>query len=158
MEARKPKQGEMYKHFKGNIYEIVAIAKHSESLEELVIYRDLEGENQVYARPLEMFMSKVDKEKYPEVNQEYRFELMQADTHEEVGDRQALLLAFLDLQSATEKIQFLQVKKDELTEEFIGLAAQCLEFAETKTDFEERYYDLMRYLRTLERFEGGRVR
>ena len=154
MEFKYPKIGENYRHFKGNVYEIVAIAKHSETLEELVVYRDLEGENSVYARPIQMFMSKVDKEKYPEVKQEYRFEKIEEQTEE----KQSLLLDFLDLQSATEKIQFLQTKKDDLTEEFIGIAAQCLEFAETKTGFEERYYDLMRYLRTLERFEGGRVR
>ena len=149
MEFKYPKKGERYRHFKGNVYEIIAIAKHSETLEELVIYRDVEGENAVYARPLQMFTSKVDKEKYPEVQQEYRFE--------QVG-KETLLMEFLDLKSATEKIQFLQMKKEDLTEEFIGLAAQCLEFAETKTGFEERYYDLMRYLKTLERFEGGRVR
>ena len=154
MEFKYPKVGECYKHFKGNVYEIIAIAKHSETLEELVIYRDLEGENTVYARPISMFMSKVDKEKYPETEQGYRFEYIEEQSEE----KQSLLLDFLDLQSATQKIQFLQVKKDDLTEEFIGLASQCLEFVETKTGFEERYYDLMRYLRTLERFEGGRVR
>ena len=58
---------------KGNLYEIIAIAKHTETMEDMVVYMEVDGEKS-YARPLEMFISKVDKEKYPNVTQEYRFE------------------------------------------------------------------------------------
>lgn len=73
-----PKQFEIYKHFKGKRYLILAVGHHSETGEKMVIYRDIADENSSFddpcIRPLEMFMSEVDHEKYPNVKQKYRFE------------------------------------------------------------------------------------
>ena len=65
----------IYKHFKGNYYIVEDVAIHSETSEEYVVYRQLYGDAKLYIRPKDMFLSKVDKEKYPNVKQEYRFEL-----------------------------------------------------------------------------------
>lgn len=66
--------GDIVRHFKGNKYEILCIAKDSETLEEMIVYRALYGEKGVWVRPKAMFFSLVDKEKYPDVQQTYRFE------------------------------------------------------------------------------------
>ena len=71
-----PGAGEVYRHFKGGIYEILALARHSETLEELVVYRNKEDPSKVYARPLPLLMSPVDHGKYPEVKEEWRFTLI----------------------------------------------------------------------------------
>ena len=60
-----------YRHFKGSTHKVIAIAKHSETLENLVIYTH--GE-EIWARPYDMFASEVDHEKYPDIKQKYRFE------------------------------------------------------------------------------------
>lgn len=65
----------IYKHFKGDYYIVEDVAIHSETKEKYVVYRGLYGDGKLYIRPYDMFMSEVDKEKYPKVEQKYRFEL-----------------------------------------------------------------------------------
>ena len=72
-------KGQRYKHFKGHIITVLEIAKHTETGEMMVVYLH-EGTNVVWARPYEMFISKVDKEKYPDVEQEYRFQLQEIES------------------------------------------------------------------------------
>lgn len=67
----------VYRHFKGDKYFVVDVAIHSETRERLVLYHALYEEGTLYARPEDMFLSLVDKTKYPDVDQKYRFELQE---------------------------------------------------------------------------------
>lgn len=70
----KPASGDKYKHFKGMVINVIAVGKNTETLEEMVVY---EHEGDIWIRPLKMFMSKVDKNKYPDCKQEFRFEKLE---------------------------------------------------------------------------------
>lgn len=69
-----PKPQEIYRHFKGNVYQIITIARHSETKMKMVVYQQLYAPYEVYVRPLDMFMSKIDTKKYPNEKQIFRFE------------------------------------------------------------------------------------
>ena len=73
---REIKAGMKVRHFKGFISEVIDVAMHTETEEKLVIYKHI-NEEQIYARPLSMFNSLVDREKYPDVKQKYRFEIIE---------------------------------------------------------------------------------
>ena len=82
---REVKPYSLWKHFKGLTAFVIAIAKHSETGEDLVIYYCMDNDektkhkNAIYARPIDMFLSEVDHDKYPEVTQKYRFEEIKND-------------------------------------------------------------------------------
>lgn len=81
---REIKPNTVYRHFKGSLAFVITIVKHSETGEDMVIYCCVDNNNTnhkdgIYARPLDMFLSEVDHEKYPDIKQKYRFEEIKGD-------------------------------------------------------------------------------
>ena len=137
---RTPKPGELYRHFKNKLYQIVTVATHSETGEKLVIYQALYDDFGVYARPLDMFVSEVDHEKYPDVKQKYRFERVtpqtkQTDTQvksEAVGQSAAKLPEAGSVQVQTSKAQVPEADEDQAPN------PQLIKFLDADT-LEEKY-------------------
>lgn len=165
-----PAPQEIYKHFKGNLYQIVTIAEHSETGEQLVIYQALYGEYKTYARPLAMFTSRVDREKYPEVTQEYRFELQgpgaarQRAESEEATEAPASeyldpqVAEFLDADSYEEKLNILTGLHHRMNAEMLTTMAISCDIEFRSSELEEQYEELRGCLLTLERYECKRLR
>lgn len=176
MEYRIPKKGEIYRHFKGNLYEIIIIARDSETLEEKVVYKEVDGES-AYVRPLPMFVSLVDKEKYPNATQEFRFqliqetEILQKKTHTETATLRGevsepevqiedhdIIMEYLEQETIDNKIDYLIRVKERITDPFISVVAQSLDFVENGGELSDRYEAILRYLRTVARYESGSLR
>lgn len=177
-----PVPQEIYKHFKGKVYQILTLAKHSETGEKMVVYQQLYAPYEVYVRPLEMFMSEVDKEKYPDEIQKYRFEKIESDEScgeefceinkkqslkkeeqviEEVQEELAIdsrLMAFLDTNSYERKLELLELMHPVITNEMIDTMAVSLDVEVMDGDVEKRYLEIKNCLITMEHFECNRLR
>ena len=86
MDERNFRVGDIVRHFKREtvdpatdryLYMIVGMATHSETGEQMMVYSPLYGDGGLFVRPLDMFLSEVDHEKYPDIRQKYRFELVE---------------------------------------------------------------------------------
>lgn len=121
-----PKPFEIYKHFKGNQYQIITLATDSEDGSPMVVYQALYGDYKVYVRELSGFMSLVDKEKYPNVLQEYRFEkVLLSETDSETAGREA---AVMKVETAAEKPGVKETGAEEAEAAEISLDPAVLEF------------------------------
>lgn len=130
-----PKPFELYKHFKGDTYQILAIAKDSETGEQVVVYQGLYGECPVYVRSLAMFMEKVDRVKYPDVMQEYRFEQVKSvadSVRAELTDNSCSAVTAEESQ-VTAVAKGADEKKAEITEAEQQLDPMVLAFLDAET-------------------------
>ena len=155
MTERRPVTGEIYKHFKNKLYQIVTIAQHSETKEELVIYQALYGEYGVYARPLSMFVSEVDHVKYPEVTQKYRFEKVEksslvGDVPVDINEK---MMAFFDTEDLEERYKILTSMREEITDGMIDNMAVVMDIVIPDGPTTKRFDDLKRAIATKQKYE-----
>lgn len=169
---RRPVAGETYRHFKDKNYKIITIAHHSETNEELVVYQALYGDGMVCARPLDMFISEVDHEKYPEVKQKYRFEKI-ADAPENGVQVASLegakeepkekplsqmtaeekMMAYFDEDDLEARYQILLTMREDVTNTMIDNMAVVMDLVIPDGDIQNRYDDLKRAIQTKQRYE-----
>ncbi|HAG68459.1 MAG TPA: DUF1653 domain-containing protein [Lachnospiraceae bacterium] len=207
----RPKELEVYRHFKGKYYQVIAVARHTEYDEELVIYRPLFEQGEVYARPLSSFLSEVDKNAYPNARQKYRFTLASGENHGsgrkrdtkqdvEAGDSTGTadgtdtavtadregtgafanktgeeegffyddyedggvldpdLEAFLDERSFEKKLDILMFMRKKITDEMLNTIAVALDLRLNGDNPEDRYMEILDYLRTKKKYESDRLR
>lgn len=133
-----PQSGELYRHFKDKLYQVITVAKHSETGEILVVYQALYGDFAVYARPLAMFTGEVDHKKYPGVTQRYRFEKVEREglvkpTAEQRQEKQASAET-----AASTQVDASMEQKNSGVEKEGGVNPKLMEFLDTE-DFEEKY-------------------
>ena len=180
---RQVKSGEIYKHFKGKIYQVICLAKHSETNEEMVVYQALYDDFQIYVRPLSMFISEVDSKKYPDAKNRYRFEkvektslLNQQNQEEKYNDNSKninqsksidlnddsgcnpYLLEFLEAETIKEKKNILVSIKNKLDDRLINDIAASLDVTVDEGDINTRYDSLMNCLSTMAKYECNRFR
>ena len=130
-----PRAQEIYRHFKGNLYQVLAVAEHTETREELVVYQALYGDFKIYARPLEMFVGPVDREKYPDADQQMRFQLQGPGAERQ---REAVVLTVSKAQTMPEDEAASDIEPADTPEpEEPGIDPLVLEFLDAHT-YEQR--------------------
>ena len=161
--------GEIYRHFKNRLYQIIAIAYHSETGEKYVVYQAMYDDFKIYIRPYDMFISKVDKDKYPLATAVYRFEKVD---REELTDLRSVndvpgkqpeevnpyLMGFFDCDTSASQIEYLNSIRGKIDDRLINDIAVSLDLTVDDGNIDDRIDSLIRCLKMKARFECGRLR
>ena len=183
-ECARPTIGGFYRHFKNKLYQVLNIAVHADTEEELVIYQALYGDFKVYARPLKDFMSEVDHEKYPNAVQKMRFVKVTLRKAEEVQEMtlsanipesqmqtpnkkeltyvdgvHPLLLKYLDAEDVESRLEVFKEMQEVADRHMLGAVAASLDIplSESMT-IDETYELIFDNLVTQKRYETTRWR
>lgn len=170
-QERIPVPGEFYRHFKNKLYQIRAVAYHSETKEKMVVYQAMYGSFDVYVRPYDMFMSEVDHVKYPDVTQKYRFEkvdlnnlnnadaqlvsMQSLDAEEKIDP---VLEQFLDASSCQQKLNILTGYRSRIDENTLAAMALSMDIELDEGTFDSRYESLKNCIKAHARYETERLR
>ena len=156
MNRNKPQPGQRYRHFKGNLYQIITIAEDTETGKEAVVYQGLYEPFPVYVRPLDMFLSDTDKEKYPTATQSHRFE--EEHTEHVPEGMNADLMAFLDADTNEARYEILSRMADVVDNHMIDTMAVVSDVVIEDGPIDDRYMQLKHCLKTKIQYEANRFR
>lgn len=178
-QQQKPIPGTIYTHFKeGKKYQIVTLAIHSETGEEMVVYQALYGEFQTYVRPLSMFLEALDIEKYPGAKQEHRFEVAEQEKKLDVEKDLELeqcqkpkrvpentsdeihpeFRRFLDAETTEQRLNILKGMRDILDDTMINSIAVVMDVTVKEGRLEDRYDELINCIQLKQQYELNRFR
>lgn len=164
--------GERYRHYKGGLYQIVTVAVHTETEEDMVVYQALYGDYKVFVRPLKMFLETV-KDEAGNVVPRFAKEDKSIEKISSIRDISAkkeetensvvqgvnpLLITFLDAESSVEKLEILHRMRKSIDNKTISDMAAALDIVIEEKDMDERIKDLENCLQTRARFETTRLR
>lgn len=151
-----PKIHEIYKHFKGNYYQIEGLAIDAETEQTCVVYRATYGDHALFVRTVENFLSPVDKEKYPDASQEYRFELVEDTMVQDSIDQD--LNDLLDAKTNEDRLKILECLHERINDNMINTIAIVFDYEIPEGPIEERYMALHDMLSLRIKYEGSRLR
>lgn len=168
MNRQKPIPQQIYRHFKGNTYQITCIATDSEDGHECVVYQALYGDFKHYVRPLEMFMSEVDHAKYSEVTQKYRFELIAGPGAQETSDTDIINMetvnldpdveAFLDADTYEQRLEVLARMHYKINDDMIDIMSTVVDIEIPAGRVSDRYDKFKDALMLRRSYETSRLR
>ena len=174
-----PKPQEMYRHRKGDIYQIRCLAKHGETGEMMVVYQAMHGAFQIYVISLSMFMKEIDTAVYSDAGQQYEFELISdielasesqlMSTSEPIAEEKIqeedeqlnidpLVMEFLEADTYEQRLNILAALRHRITDEMINTMAIAVDLEIKEGDVEERCEEFKNCLLTFEKYECNRLR
>lgn len=164
--------GEIYRHYKGNLYQVVAIGEYTETKETMVVYQALYGQFKIYIRSYEEFISNIDRERNPFIEQEERFQLqnfLEENTEENdkiineeksdiKRDVYEVFMEFLDAKTYEKKLELLLQMEKQLDDRLLNNLAVCLDLPIQEGTLEERFETLKYNLQLYAKFECKKLR
>lgn len=167
---RKVFPGEFYRHFKNKLYQIITVAVDSENGEPMVVYQALYDDFRTYVRPLDMFLSEVDRDKYPQAEQQYRFERVEFPSRAVVETIPANIPAIEETAPNPDFLEFLEAATPEAREACLEALKKTagqkeldsiyvvLDMKPLPGTVAEQLEGIRRYLNMQKYYDGGHLR